>query len=200
VEGVNIAIEARFAEGKADRLPELVAELIRLKVDVLLAGGSEAVRPAKEATTTIPIVVAHFEDPVAEGFVVSLARPGANITGLSRMSSDLAGKRLELLKEAASAIRRVGLLLNPSNPANLLHIKEAEEAAQKLGLRVQRLEVRHADELDAALAVATKDRSDALIPSVDRIFDTPRKRIVDFAIKHRLPTMYHTVESWSRVD
>jgi putative tryptophan/tyrosine transport system substrate-binding protein len=192
VEGRNIAIEARFAEGKANRLPELVSELIRLKVDILLAGGSEAVRPAKEASETIPIVVAHFEDPVAEGFVASLARPGGNITGLSRMSSDLAGKRLELLMETASTIRRVGVLLNPGNPANLLHIKEVEEAAQRLGLRVRRLEVRRADELETALAMATKDRNDALIPSVDRIFDTPRSRILEFAIKHRLPTMYHT--------
>jgi ABC-type uncharacterized transport system substrate-binding protein len=192
VEGQNISLEARFAEGKAEKLPELVAELVRLKVDIILAGGSQAVKPAREATKTVPIVVAHFEDPVAEGFVASLARPGGNITGLSRMSSDLAGKRLELLKEAASTIRRVGVLLNPGNPANLLHIKEAEEAAKRLGLRVQRLEVRRADELETALTMAIKDRNDALIPSVDRIFDTPRSRILEFAIEHRLPTMYHT--------
>ena len=192
VEGKNIGIEARFAEGKADRLPQLISELIELKVDVLLVGGSEAVRSARQATTAIPIVVAHFEDPVAEGFVASLARPGGNITGLSRMSSDLAGKRLELLKETVPTIRRVGVLLNPSNPPNLLHIKEAEEAAPRLGLRIQRLEVRRAEEIETVLAGAIEDRIDALIPSVDRIFDTPRKRILDFAIRHRLPTMYHT--------
>lgn len=133
VEGQNIRIEARFAEGKAERLPELVVELVRLKVDVILAGGSEAVRPAKEATKTIPIVVAHFEDPIGEGFVASLARPGGNITGLSRMSSDLAGKRLELLKEAVPAIRKVGVFVNPANGANVLAMKEADVAAPGLG-------------------------------------------------------------------
>jgi putative ABC transport system substrate-binding protein len=192
VEGQNISIEARFAEGKAERLPDLVTELVQLKVDVILAGGSEAVRPAKEATKTIPIVVAHFEDPIGEGLVANLARPGGNITGLSRMSSDLAGKRLELLKEAVPAIRRVGVFVNPANAANSLAIKEADVAAQGLGLQLQRLEVRRFDDLEAAFAIATKDRTDALIPSVDRIFDTQRKRIIDFAAKNRLPTMFHT--------
>jgi putative tryptophan/tyrosine transport system substrate-binding protein len=192
VEGQNISIEARFAEGKAERLPELVAELVRLKVDVILAGGSEAVRPAREATKTIPIVVAHFEDPIGEGFVASLARPGGNITGLSRMSSDLAGKRLELLKEAVPAVRKVGVFVNPANGANVLAMKEADVAAPGLGLRLQRLEVRRHNELEAAFALVTKDRTDALIPSVDRIFDTQRKRIIDFAVKNRLPTMFHT--------
>jgi putative ABC transport system substrate-binding protein len=191
VEGNNISIEARFAEGKAERLPDLVTELVQLKVDVILAGGSEAVRPAKQATTTIPIVVAHFEDPIGEGYVASLARPGGNITGLSRMSSDLAGKRLQLLKEAVPTVRRVGIFLNPANQTNLLAVKEADGAARGLGLQVQRLEVRRPDELEAAFAMVTKERSDALIPSVDRIFDTQRMRIIDFASKNRLPTMFH---------
>jgi putative ABC transport system substrate-binding protein len=191
-EGQDIKIEARFAEGKAERLPELVAELIRLKVDVILAGGSEAVRPAKEATKAIPIVVAHFEDPIGEGFVTSLARPGGNITGLSRMSSDLTGKRLELLKEAVPAILNVGVFVNPANAANILAMKEADVAAPGLGLRLQRLEVRRHDDLRTAFALVTKDRTDALIASVDRIFDTQRTRIIDFAVKNRLPTMFHT--------
>jgi putative ABC transport system substrate-binding protein len=192
VEGKNIIIEARFAEGQAERLPELVAELVRLKVDVILAGGSEAVRPAKEAAKTIPIVVAHFEDPIGEGFVTSLARPGGNITGLSRMSSDLTGKRLELLKEVVPGLRRVGMLANPGNANNSLVLKEADVAARGLGMQLQRLEVRRPEDLEAAFATATKDRTEAVIVSVDRIFDTQRKRIINFAQKNRLPTAFHT--------
>ncbi len=192
LEGQNIMLEARFAEGKAERLPALVAELLSLKVDLILAGGSEAARPARQATTTIPIVVAHFEDPVGEGFVASLARPGGNITGLSRMSSDLAGKRVELLKETASAIRRVGVLLNPANPNNLLALREAEAAARALKVSLQPLEVRRFSDIESAFAMATKVRSEALLASVDRIIDTERKRIIAFAVNKRLPTMFHT--------
>jgi putative ABC transport system substrate-binding protein len=192
IEGENIVIEARYAEGKAAKLPEILAELMRLKVDVLVLGGSEAARPAREIVKTIPIIVAHFEDPVGEGFVTNLARPGGNMTGLSRMSNDLAGKRLEILKEAAGSIKRVGLLLNPRNPATLLHAKEAEEAAPNLGLQIQRLEVRRADEIEPVLAGGLKNRIDALIPSVDRLFDSSRNQVLGFAIKNRLPTMYHT--------
>ena len=191
IEGKNIIIEARFAEGQAERLPELVAELVRLKVDVILAGGSEAVRPAKEAAKTIPIVVAHFEDPIGEGFVASLARPGGNITGLSRMSSDLTGKRLELLKEVVPGLRRAGMLANPTNANNILVLKEAEVAARGLGVQLQRLEARRSDDLEATFALATKDRTEAIIVSVDRIFDTQRKRIISFAQKNRLPTAFH---------
>ena len=180
------------ASTRAERLPALVAELVRLDVDLILAGGSEAVRPAKEASKTIPIVVAHFEDPIGEGFVASLARPGGNITGLSRMSSDLAGKRLELLKESVPVIRRVAMFINPANATNALVFKEADAAAAGLGLQLQRLEVRRPDELEAAFATAIKFRTEALTPSVDRIFDTQRKRIMEFAVKHRLPTMFHT--------
>jgi putative ABC transport system substrate-binding protein len=192
IEGQNIAIEARYAEGKSAKLPEILAELLRLKVDVLVLGGSEAARPAKEMVNTIPIIVAHFEDPIREGFVTNLARPGGNMTGLSRMSNDLAGKRLEILKEAAGSIKRVGLLLNPRNPATLLHAKEAEEAAPNLRLQIQRLEVRRADEIESVLAGGLKTRIDALIPSVDRLFDSSRNQVLGFAIKNRLPTMYHT--------
>jgi putative ABC transport system substrate-binding protein len=141
---------------------------------------------------TIPIIVAHFEDPISEGFVTNLARPGGNMTGLSRMSNDLAGKRLEILKEAAGSIKRIGLLLNPRNPATLLHAKEAEEAAPNLRLQIQRLEVRRADEIEPVLAGGLKNRIDALIPSVDRLFDSSRNQVLGFAIRNRLPTMYHT--------
>jgi ABC-type uncharacterized transport system substrate-binding protein len=147
MEGKNIRIEARFAEAKAERLPELVVDLVRLKVDVIVAGGSEAVGAAKEAAKSIPIVVAHFEDPVGEGYVTSLARPGGNITGLSRMSSDLTGKRLELLKEVVPGLRRVGILANPANANNILILKEAEVAAPGLGLQLQQLEARLPDDL-----------------------------------------------------
>lgn len=191
VEGENIVIEARYAEGKAAKLPEILRELSRLSIDVLVLGGSEAARPAKEIVKTIPIIVAHFEDPVGEGFVTNLARPGGNMTGLSRMSNDLAGKRLEILKEVADSIKRVGLLLNPRNPATLLHAKEAEEAAPRLRLQIHRLEVRSADEIQPVLAGGLKDGINALIPSVDRLFDSSRNQIVEFSIKNRLPTMYH---------
>jgi putative ABC transport system substrate-binding protein len=192
IDGQNIAIEARYAEGKAAKLPEILAELVRLKIDVLVLGGSEAARPAKETVKTIPIIVAHFEDPIGEGFVTNLARPGGNMTGLSRMSNDLAGKRLEILKETGVNIRRVGLLLNPGNPANFLHTKESTEAAQKLGLQIQLLEARRADEVQSVLEGGLKNRIHALIPSVDRLFDSARSQVLDFAIKNKLPTMYHT--------
>ena len=192
IEGQNIAIEARFAEGKAAKLPELIEELLRLKVDLLVAGGSEAVRPAKETTKTIPIIVAHFEDPIGEGFVASLARPGGNITGLSRMSSDLAGKRVELLKETKPTIRRIGVFVNPANANNLLAMKEADVAARGLGIQVQPLEVRRPDDLEEAFTSAAKDQTNAIIASVDRIFDTERKRIMHFAIGKRLPSMFYT--------
>ena len=192
VDGRNITITDRYAEGKAERIPELVAELIRLKVDVILAGGSQAAGPAKEATRTIPIVVVHFEDPVREGFVTSLARPGGNITGLSRMSSDLEGKRLELLKETIPKVRRVALFLNPANPTDVLIFGEADSAARGLGLQLQRLEVRSPDDLDSAFAILTKDQAHALMPSADPLLNAHHKRIIDFAARNRLPTMFNS--------
>jgi putative tryptophan/tyrosine transport system substrate-binding protein len=193
VEGQNITIEARFADGKAGRLPDLVAELVHLDVDVIVAGGNTVVRPAKEVTKTIPIVVVHLEDPVREGFIASLARPGGNITGLSRMAADLEGKRLELLKETVPTIRRVAVLLNPANPTDVLLFGEADEAARNLTLQLQRIQVRSPGDLEGALAIITKEKSHALVHSSDRLFDGQQsKRIIAFAVKNRLPTMHHT--------
>src|SRR5499426_4701127 len=148
VEGKNIHIEYRWADGKFDRLPNLASELVSLKVDVIVTGGPTSIPPAKKATATIPIVMSFDSDPVGSGFVASLAHPGGNITGLSSLSPELTGKRLELLKEAVPKLLRVAVLGNPGNRATALNFKEAEVAAQAYGLQVQSLEVRGPDDLD----------------------------------------------------
>jgi putative tryptophan/tyrosine transport system substrate-binding protein len=163
-----------------------------MKADIILAGGSQAVRAAIEATKTIPIVVAHFEDPVREGFVDSLARPGGNVTGLSRMSGDLEGKRLELLKETVPRLRRVGVFFNPSNPTNVLVLKEVEKAAQGLGLQLQPLAADDSGDLQARLDSMSRERTEAIVIITDRLIANHRKRIVEFAVKNRLPIMLPT--------
>jgi putative ABC transport system substrate-binding protein len=142
VEGKNILIEYRYAEGKRDRLRELAAELVRLKVDAIVTGGAAATRPAKAATSTIPIVMTGDSDPVGNGYVASLARPGGNITGLATLSPELSGKRLELLKEAIPTLSRVAVLGDSSNPSTPQNLKETELAAGALGVRIQYLDVR----------------------------------------------------------
>ena len=167
-EGQNIAIEFRWAEGKYDRLPGLAVELVRLKVNVIVAGGSPAVLAAKHATETIPIVMVGTADPVATGFVASLARPGGNITGLSLITPELVGKQLELLKEVLPKVSRVALLGNPANPHYALHARHAQDAARALGVRLQPLEARDPSELDKAFAAITTERADAVIVVGDR--------------------------------
>ena len=169
IEGKNIVIEDRYAEGKLDRLPALMAELLRLNVDLIVTAGPAVTRPVKEATSTIPIVMAFDSDPVGSGFVASLARPGGNITGLSSLSPELTGKRLELLKETVPKLLRVAVLGNPGNTATALNFKEAEVAAGAYGLQVQSLEVRGPSDLDSAFSTMIKGRADALLPLGDSV-------------------------------
>ena len=190
VEGKNIVIEYRYAEGKPDRLPALAAELVRLQVDVIVTAGATDTRAAKQATATIPIVMAQDNDPVGSGFVASLARPGGNITGLANVSPEVSGKRLELLKESVSKLSRVAVLGNATNPGNAQALRETEDAARALGLKLQYLEVQSPDGLETALKAAAKERSQALITLQNPVASTHRTRLVELVAKSRLPAMY----------
>jgi putative ABC transport system substrate-binding protein len=189
VEGKNIAIEYRYADGKLDRLPELAAELIRLKVDVIVTGGSAPASAAKKATTTIPIVFSTANDPVGDKLVSSLARPGGNITGLSIMAPDLDGKRLELLKEAFPKITRVAFLL-PGGPRGKEILAEMEGAAKTLRLKLLPLGLRKLEDLESAFAQARRERAQALITTLSGQIAAQRDQVLDFAVKDRLPAMY----------
>ena len=192
IEGQNIAIEYRYAEGKLDRFPELAAELVRLKVDmIVVAGGDRLIRAAKNATKTIPIVMwGTGIDPVEAGLVESLARPGGNLTGLTNLTGELGGKRLELLKEAVPKLARVAVLYEPANPANVLELKEAlPVAARALRLTLQPREVRGANDLDKVFAALNKQRPDGLYMLGGPLMRANEKRIADFALKSRLPSM-----------
>ena len=192
VEGQNIVIDHRSAEGRLDRLPDLAAELVRLKVDVIVAEGTQGVTAAKKATETIPIVmIAGSTDPVGLGFIASLARPGGNVTGLSySVGPDIAGKGLGLLKEAVPKVRRVAILSNPANPVQPLFIRELKVAARALGVQLQLLEARGPDEFDGAFAAMTKERVGALLVVADGMFFFHRARLVDLAARGRLPAAY----------
>jgi putative ABC transport system substrate-binding protein len=190
VEGQNLLIEYRNAEGSAERLPELAAELVRLNVDVIVTFGTQAAFAAKRATTAIPIVMGSSGDAVGIGLVQSLARPGGNDTGLTGISPELSGKRLELLKEAFPKKSRVALLWNPANPLDVLEFKATVAAAPALGLMLQSLEVRVPEEIEAGFAAAAKARADLLVVFPDPVFGTARAQIVGLAVKHRLPAMY----------
>ncbi len=198
MEGQNIAIEYRYADGKIDRLSELAAELARLKVDVIVAaGGVNTIRPAMNATKTIPIVmVGGGDDPVKAGLVESLARPGGNVTGTTRLGGELGGKRLELFKEAVPKLVRVAVLYDPAAPASVIEVKEVLPAtARALKLTVQSWEVRGADGFDRVFAAMGKERPDGLyVPTSPRMFDNGN-RIVGFALKSRLPSMYQSREA-----
>ena len=189
VEGKNIAIESRYAEGKTERLSELAAELVRLKVDCIITSGGQPTEAAQRATKTIPIVMAVSGDPVAQGFVASLARPGGNITGLSILSPELSGKRLELLKEVLPGLSRVAVLgyAKAHGPA----WKELEAAARSLQLKLQPLEVRGPDDLAKLFQAAVKERAQGLLTLSHPLFSRDyRTMIVELAAKHRLPAMY----------
>lgn len=195
VEGQNIAIEYRFGGGRgsaAERLPVLAAELVNLKVDVIVAVGDPAIYAAKKATTTIPIVMTAAGDPVAGGLVASLARPGGNITGTTFLSSELAGKRLELLREAVPKASRAVALWNPKNPGGSLDLKETQVAARAMGVALQVLEVQDPKEFDRAFSAMTKP--ELLIVLTDPVTWSNRREIVDLAAKHRLPAMYELRE------
>lgn len=187
VEGKNIIIEYRYAEGRRERLPGLAADLVRLNVDIIVTGGRPSTRAAQQATSTIPIVMAASGNPIGNRFVASLARPGGNITGLTTIRGDLTGKRLELLQEAVSKISRVAVLWGPPAASNL---KMAEVAARTLGLELQSLEVRSPEDLDGAFRAAIKERAQALVALRNPIIINQLMRIADLAIKSRLPTIY----------
>jgi putative tryptophan/tyrosine transport system substrate-binding protein len=187
VEGQNLVIEYRSAEGKNERLPALAAELVGLPVDVIIAPGGQASRAAKHATSTIPILMAPVGDPVDIGLVASLARPGGNITGVSGIGVELAGKQLELLKEAVPGISRVAVLLNPTNPGTASTWREMEGAARALELTLHPVEVRGADEFERAFAAIATAHADALFVFQDYLLFAHRTRIIDFAVQHRLP-------------
>jgi putative tryptophan/tyrosine transport system substrate-binding protein len=193
VEGKNIVIEYRYAEGKLERLPDLAAELVGLKVDVIVTTG-QAVLVAKKASPTLPIVFGAAADPVGAGLVSSLARPGGNITGLSLMAQDLDGKRLELLKEAFPKVARVAFLWVPVDSRGNLALTEMEAAAKALGLKLLSLEVRSPEDFEGAFARAKTNGAHALVTSASPLIDTQQRQVLDFAAKNRLPAMYHTSE------
>jgi putative tryptophan/tyrosine transport system substrate-binding protein len=190
VEGQNIAIESRWAEGKHDRLPALAADLVRSKVDVIVALSGATTQAAQQATRTIPIIMSLVADPVGSGLVASLARPGGNVTGLTVMSPDLAGKQFQLLKEVVPKVSRVALLTNPENPASARFSREAEAAARALGVQLQTLEARNSQEIDSAFAAMTRERAGALLILPDAIFLFQRRQIAELAVKRRLPSVY----------
>ena len=190
VEGRAFRIESRWAEGRYERLPRLAAELVALRVDVILTVAVPAIRAAREATRTIPIVMASVVDPVATGLVASLARPGGNITGLSNMAPDVTGKLLEILKQIVPNASRVAVLWNPGNPGNEPQLRAAEAAGQALGIRLQSLEARTPDDLDPAFAAMTRQRADALLVFADVTLNEQRARIAGLAAAGRLPAVY----------
>ena len=194
VEGENIVIEFRYAEGKADRIPSLVAELVQLKVDVLVSGDDPTIRVAKQATKTIPIVMLINQDPVATGLVDSLARPGGNITGISRLTRELSGKRLELLTEVVPGMARVGILWDSSSEGSKISFQEYQAAARDLKIQLQSLEVRGPDpDLDGAFQSAVKGRASTLVVVGGGLLNRHRKQIANYAIKHQLPSMYDSI-------
>jgi putative ABC transport system substrate-binding protein len=188
VEGKNIVFEWRYAEGKFDRLPALAAELVRLKADVIVTAGAQTTRFAKEATSTIPIVMTNDSDPVGSGFIVSLARPGGNITGLSSLAQDLSAKRLELLKETVPKLTRAAILGSSAIPGNARSLKETEHAGSAFGVEIQYLEIKDPKDIERAFRAARKGRADAVLvlngpPHVQQL-------IPDYAVKNRLPAIY----------
>jgi putative tryptophan/tyrosine transport system substrate-binding protein len=195
VEGQHLVIARRDAEGHVDRLPGLAAELVRLPVDVIVTtGGVPATRAAMQATTTIPIVMADAGDPVGTGLVASLARPGGNATGLSVMGADTVGKRLQLLKEAAPKVARVAVLYHPPAAASVVGLREAQAAAPALGLTVLPMEVRTPDEFDDQCATMLRVGADALFITGGPFSSAHQRRILDFAVTHRLPTVCGPVQ------
>jgi ABC-type uncharacterized transport system substrate-binding protein len=195
VEGKTAVFERRYAEGKRDRLAALAADLVRLKVDVIVAGGANATRVAKEATSTIPIVTAQSGDPIAEGFVDSLSRPGRNITGLSSLNPELNGKRLELLKETVPKLSRVAVFGTSTSGANARNLRETEVAAEALGVRLQHLDVRGSEDFETAFLAASNGRADAVLVMVwGAILNLHRAEFAKLAVKSRLPAMYQQRE------
>ena len=195
IEGKNILIEYRFAEGKADRLPELAMELVRLKVAAIFTAGTPAIFALKQATKTIPIVFFSASDPVGTGVVASLAHPGANITGISVLASDLWPKRLELLKEIFPKLSRVAMLWNKGNAGMALEAKATQEVAGPLGVTLQDRGVKDPNELDTVFALMIKDRPDGFLALMDPVLNSYQKRILDFLAQNRLPAIFEN-KAW----
>ena len=194
IEGESISLEYRWIEGDSGRLPELVADLVRLKVDLIVARSSIWVQAAKEATSTIPIVFLTHADPVGLGHVASLAKPGGNITGLSEASVETQGKRLELLKAAVPKVNRVAVLWNPDTPANAPSLKAVEEAGSTLRVQLQAVAVRTGAELDGAFASIAREHAQAVLVVGSAFVLNERQRLVELAMRHRLPTMFQQRE------
>jgi putative ABC transport system substrate-binding protein len=194
VEGKNVFIESRYAEGKLDRLPGLAAELVRLKVDVIVTSSPSPTRAAKEATVTIPIVFAQDGDPVANGFVASLARPGGNITGLSTLAPELSGKRLELLKEVVPKLSRVAVFGTSTSPSTVPTLKETELAAGAFKLQHQYLDILDPKDIETAFRAASKGRVDAVLVLGGPVVFSQRTQIAGLAVKSRLPAIYPQTE------
>jgi putative ABC transport system substrate-binding protein len=191
-EGKNIIPEYRYAQGKEERLPELAAELVRLKVDAIFTAGTPSLLALKQATKTIPIVFFSTSDPIGTGVVASLAHPGGNITGISALASDLWPKRLELLKEIFPKLSRVAMVWNKNNDGMALEAKATEEVAGPLGVALQDRGVRNPNDLDVVFAVMSKDRPDAFLALVDPVLISYRNRIIDFLLKNRLPAVFQS--------
>jgi ABC-type uncharacterized transport system substrate-binding protein len=194
VEGKNIVIEWRYAEGKPERMSRLAGELVGLKVDVIVTGGSASTRPAKEATSTIPIVMAQDNDPVGNRFIASLARPGGNITGLSTLYPEISGKRLELLKEIVPKLSRVAVFGSSTEPANTQALREMELAVGAFGVQLQFLDVQGHKDIETAFRQASKGRANAVLVLATPVTFSQRTQIVDLAAKNRLPAIYGSSE------
>jgi ABC-type uncharacterized transport system substrate-binding protein len=192
IEGQHLTLEYR--EAPPHRLAERAAELVRLPVDVLVTRSTPAIQAAQQATTTIPIVMGASGDPIQTGFVASLARPGGNITGLTILSAELSAKRLELLTQLVPGLSRVAVLWNPAKPAMVLEWQETQAAARRLGVQVQSLEIRGADEFARAFAAATREHAQALYFTAEGLFTRHLPQILDFAARIRLPTSFHRRE------
>ena len=190
VEGKNIVIEWREAQGNFDRVRDLADELVRLKMDVIVSPGPAVTRPLKEATATVPIVMAQDTDPVGSGFVASLARPGGNITGLAALAPEMAGKQLEILKELAPRLSRVAILGNSNNPGDAQALRETVIAAGTVDVYLRYLDVLDPKEIDSKFTAANKGHADAVLVLGNPILNAHRKQIVELAVKHRLPTAY----------
>jgi putative ABC transport system substrate-binding protein len=190
IDGQNIAIEYRFASGQVGRLLELAADLVQLKVDIIVATSTPTALAAKRATSTIPIVFAVVADPVGAGLVANFARPGANLTGLTSGSAELGGKRLELLRQVAPKASRVAVLYNPADPSNVLVLKELKEAAPILGLSLQALEVREPGEFESAFLAMTRERAHAMFGAAGVLINEHKQVVVALAAKHQIPAMW----------
>jgi putative ABC transport system substrate-binding protein len=190
IEGKNIVVESRYAEGKFDQVSKLASELVRLKLDLIVTAGPQATRPAKQATSSIPIVMAFDSDPVGNGFVSSLARPGGNVTGLSALSPEITGKQLELLKEMIPTLARVAVLGNSAEPANPQTLKETELAASAFKIQLQYLDVQAPNDIEIAFQTASRQRAQAALILLSPITFSQRKQIAGLATKSRLPAIY----------